>query len=191
MIIEAIYFNELWSGFLCENLERKKMVFCIYLTFSILIFKKSQFCAHILYSLQPSVPTWLQEVLQSASRAAVTMPPSFLSGKANPCHAKWVDWGVRGVSWLLKKLSWLIRVNHYLWNQEWLIHVSVTRPEASWGCVIPPVPSPVSPCSVPSVSPSHQFIQQEQLGMQQLMLTLLLLQCMCAFIFKNEKLRNL
>lgn len=25
MIIEAIYFNELQSGFLCENLEKKKI----------------------------------------------------------------------------------------------------------------------------------------------------------------------
>lgn len=188
MIIEAIYFNELQTRFLCENLEKQKS-FLHLVCFPILIFKKSQFWAHILYRLQPSVPPRLQ-VLQCASGAAVTVPPSFLSGQANPCCAECADSGVRGVSWLWKKLSWLIRVSHYLWKQEWkLIHVQVTRPEACWGCVIPPVPNPVSPFSLSL--PFHQFIQQEQLGMQQLMLALLLLQYMCAFIFKNEKLRNL
>lgn len=93
MVIEAIYFNELQSGYLCENLEKKKNFFFSFSSFfAILIFKKSLFWPHILCGLQHSVPTCLQ-VLQSASGAAVTMPPSFLSGKANPCCAKCADLG--------------------------------------------------------------------------------------------------
>lgn len=87
--------------------RRKRIFFFVFSSFfAILIFKKSLFWPHILCGLQHSVPTCLQ-VLQSASGAAVTMPPSFLSGKANLCCAKCADLGgwrgkvTAGEAWLV------------------------------------------------------------------------------------------
>lgn len=85
MIIEAIYFNELWSVFFILKDGEGFFFFFFFLAcslfFSILILKKSQFWADILYCLQRFVTACLQEITVR-SRLPVELlwqclPPSF------------------------------------------------------------------------------------------------------------------
>lgn len=81
MITEAIYFNDLWIGLFNMKIWKMNGFFAFSLVFSIPIFKKAQFWAHILYCLQRFVTACLQEVTVHSRLPAELLwqclPPSF------------------------------------------------------------------------------------------------------------------